>query len=91
MVLLCFRSAMLKKDYGFIILTEHLVNQNIVDKSYEMFMDFYKLPVQDKLKYGKEEYKRQRGYIPFGLEKAVGEKTPDLKEFFLHKCGEHEK
>jgi isopenicillin N synthase-like dioxygenase len=70
------------KDYGFIILTEHLVNQDIVNKAYEMFMEFYKLPVQDKLKYGKEEYKRQRGYIPFGLEKAVGEKTPDLKEFF---------
>tara|TARA_B100000925_G_scaffold8886_1_gene6355 strand:+ start:18325 stop:19275 length:951 start_codon:yes stop_codon:yes gene_type:complete len=70
------------KDYGFIILTEHLVDQKIVDKAYDIFMEFYKLPVEQKLVYGKDEYKRQRGYIPFGLEKAVGEKTPDLKEFF---------
>lgn len=70
------------KDYGFIILTEHMVDQDIVDRAYEMFMDFYKLPTETKMVYGKDEYKRQRGYIPFGLEKAVGEKTPDLKEFF---------
>lgn len=70
------------KDYGFIILTDHLVNQTTVDKAYDLFMKFYKLPLDKKLEYGKEKYKKQRGYIPFGLEKAVGNDTPDLKEFF---------
>ena len=70
------------KDYGFIILTDHLVNQTTVDKAYDLFMKFYKLPLDKKLEYGKEKYKKQRGYIPFGLEKAVGNDIPDLKEFF---------
>ena len=45
-------------------------------------MEFYHLPLEKKLEYGKKEYKRQRGYIPFGLEQAVGETVPDLKEFY---------
>jgi isopenicillin N synthase-like dioxygenase len=70
------------KEYGFIVLSEHLVNQKTVDTAYELFMDFYRLPIDQKLVYGKQEYKRQRGYIPFGLEQAVGETIPDLKEFY---------
>ena len=70
------------KEYGFIVLVDHLVDQKIVDKAYELFMDFYSLPTKDKLEYSKPELKNQRGYIPFGLEKAVGQDVPDLKEFF---------
>ena len=45
------------------------------------FRNFFTLPIETKLTYAKEEYKKQRGYIPFGLEQAVGYDHPDLKNF----------
>ena len=69
-------------DYGFIILEGHLVDQSQIDMAYEKFQQFFHLPTQAKLNYAKEEYKKQRGYIPFGLEQAVGFDHPDLKEFW---------
>lgn len=70
------------KEYGFIILKDHLVSQETVDTAYKKFMQLFHLPLDSKMVYGKEEFKKQRGYIPFGLEQAVGNKFPDLKEFW---------
>ncbi len=69
-------------EYGFIILEGHLVDQQQIDLAYEKFQSFFHLPLETKLKYAKPEYKKQRGYIPFGLEQAVGYDHPDLKEFW---------
>jgi len=69
-------------EYGFIILEGHGVDQVKIDQAYEKFQAFFHLPIKSKLKYAKEEYKKQRGYIPFGLEQAVGYDHPDLKEFW---------
>jgi isopenicillin N synthase-like dioxygenase len=69
-------------EYGFIILEGHFVKQEEIDLAYEKFKAFFNLPIETKLKYAKEEYKKQRGYIPFGLEQAVGFEHPDLKEFW---------
>ena len=70
------------KEYGFIILEDHPVGQDKVNKFYEYVNEFFNLPIEVKNKYCKEELKKQRGYIPFGLEQAVGFKHPDLKEFW---------
>ena len=69
-------------EYGFIILEGHLVDQQKIDDAYEKFKTFFHLPLETKLIYAKDEYKKQRGYIPFGLEQAVGYDHPDLKEFW---------
>jgi len=69
-------------EYGFIILEGHLVDQSKIDDAYEKFKTFFHLPLETKQKYAKPEYKKQRGYIPFGLEQAVVYDHPDLKEFW---------
>jgi len=70
------------KEYGFIILTEHTVDQAKVDKAYDLIHEFFNLSVAEKFKYHKAQGGGQRGYTPFGLEKAVGQTHPDLKEFW---------
>lgn len=68
------------KDYGFIILEDHPVEQSKVDHFYHIVKSFFELPLESKLKYG--QGKNQRGYISFGKEHAKGSQYPDLKEFF---------
>lgn len=69
------------KDYGFIILTDHTVDQIKVNRAYEMVHEFFSLPVEKKLKYA-TSFGGQRGYIPFKTEHAKDQKHPDLKEFW---------
>lgn len=69
------------KEYGFIILNEHTVEQAKVDEAYEMVKSFFKLPIEAKLKYAGVEG-GQRGYTPFGMEHAKNNPHPDLKEFW---------
>ena len=49
---LCFIDQLILglKDYGFIILTDHLVDQNKVDQAYEYLHKFFELQEVDKLK-----------------------------------------
>lgn len=68
------------KEYGFIILEDHPVSQIKVDQFYERVINFFNLELEVKLKYANA--KNQRGYIPFGMEHAKGNKNPDLKEFY---------
>ena len=70
------------KDYGFIILTDHNVEQNIIDKSYGAVNDFFSLEEGVKKKYVSSAGGGQRGYTPFGLEHAKDNPHMDLKEFF---------
>jgi len=69
------------KEYGFIILNEHTVDQSKVDEAYDMVKAFFKLPVAQKLTYAGVEG-GQRGYTPFGMEHAKNNPYPDLKEFW---------
>lgn len=69
------------KEYGFIVLTDHTVDQSKVDDAYEMVKEFFALPVEQKLKY-KGQNGGQRGYTPFGQEHAKDNPHPDLKEFW---------
>ncbi len=70
------------KDYGFIILEDHLVDQKLVDKAYENVHQFFQLPTETKQKYICKEGGGQRGYTAFGVEHAKNSQYPDLKEFW---------
>lgn len=70
------------KDYGFIILTDHTITQEIIDKGYAGVKAFFNLSEEDKVKYVSEGNAGQRGYTPFGKEHAKDNPHSDLKEFY---------
>jgi len=69
------------KDYGFIILKDHAIEQHTIDRAYQLIQAFFELPLEVKLKY-KKDNGGQRGYTPFKTEHAKDSKNPDLKEFW---------
>ena len=70
------------KDYGFIILEDHLVDQKLVDKAYENVHQFFQLPTETKQKYICQEGGGQSRYTAFVVEHAKNSQYPDLKEFW---------
>lgn len=70
------------KDYGFIILTDHNVDQSTIDASYSAVNKFFSLPEDVKKQYVSPQGGGQRGYTPFGLEHAKDNPHMDLKEFY---------
>ncbi len=70
------------KDYGFIILTDHIIDQEKVDKAYDYVHQFFHLPLEKKMKYYNEKLAGQRGYTPYKKEHAKDNPNPDLKEFW---------
>ena len=69
------------KDYGFIILKDHDVHSDLLNKAYQMSEAFFSLPTDRKLQYAKVAG-GQRGYTPFGTEHAKDSPVMDLKEFW---------
>jgi isopenicillin N synthase-like dioxygenase len=69
------------KDYGFIILKDHTIEQKKIDRAYDLVKAFFDLPLEVKMKY-KMNNGGQRGYTPFKTEHAKDNKNPDLKEFW---------
>lgn len=69
------------KNYGFIILKDHTIDQKKIDQAYEMVKEFFSLPLDTKMKY-QGNNGGQRGYTPFKTEHAKNNKNPDLKEFW---------
>ena len=70
------------KDYGFIILTDHNVDDTVIKKGYKAVEDFFALDEETKKKYVSSLGGGQRGYTPFGLEHAKDNPHKDLKEFY---------
>ena len=69
------------KDYGFIVLKDHDIPQELFDRAYALLEKFYSLPTETKMKYAKV-HGGQRGYTPFGKEHAKDSPVMDLKEFW---------
>jgi isopenicillin N synthase-like dioxygenase len=69
------------KEYGFIILTDHTVETEKVNKAYDLVHQFFQLDKTIKDKYGGVPG-GQRGYTPFKKEHAKDSNYPDLKEFW---------
>lgn len=70
------------KDYGFIILTDHTLGQDIIEDGYVAIREFFALDEQTKRKYISPDGGGQRGYTAFGVEHAKDSPYMDLKEFW---------
>lgn len=70
------------KEYGFIILKDHTVDQTKVDRAYDLVHEFFHLDEETKRKYFDDKIAGQRGYTPFKTEHAKDNPNPDLKEFW---------
>lgn len=70
------------QNYGFAIVSDHGVDQALVDKTWELTRQFFALPVEAKNKYALEGTGGARGYTPFGIEIAKDADKHDLKEFW---------
>jgi len=71
-------------SHGFFTITDHGIADEVLQSSYRLSKDFFALPNAVKQTYANPEKAGARGYTPFGKETAVGETTPDLKEFWHH-------
>ena len=69
-------------DYGFAVIRDHGIPQQLIDRAEQMSKLFFALPEDVKRKYFIEGQSGQRGYTPFGIETAKGLKAHDLKEFW---------
>ncbi|MEM9362117.1 MAG: 2-oxoglutarate and iron-dependent oxygenase domain-containing protein [Bacteroidota bacterium] len=70
------------EDIGFVALSGHFLEDELVDKLYGEIKDFFHQPQEIKDKYEIEGIGGQRGYTSFGKEHAKGKKEGDLKEFW---------
>lgn len=70
------------KDYGFIILTDHTVGEEVIKNGYAATQSFFSLSDEVKKNYICKEGGGQRGYTPFGTEHAKDNPYKDLKEFW---------
>lgn len=70
------------KDYGFIVLKDHPISDELLNRAYFLVKKFYDLPVETKKQYALNDKGFQRGYTPFGQEHAKNAKVSDLKEFW---------
>ena len=70
--------------HGFFTITDHGISDEILQSSYKFSKDFFSLPEDVKNTYAHPDKAGARGYTPYGKETAVGEHTPDLKEFWHH-------
>ncbi len=67
--------------FGFIILKDHAVSRELLQRAYAQSKAFFDLPVEEKRDYARGG-DGQRGYTPFGKEHAKTSKVGDLKEFW---------
>ncbi|MCO4754044.1 MAG: isopenicillin N synthase family oxygenase [Bacteriovoracaceae bacterium] len=70
------------KDYGFIILKDHPIQEVTRQEGYAAVQKFFELPEEVKRQYICEQGGGQRGYTPFGTEHAKDNPYKDLKEFW---------
>ncbi|MEE2525108.1 2-oxoglutarate and iron-dependent oxygenase domain-containing protein [Hyphobacterium sp. HN65] len=70
------------RRFGFAVISDHGIDQSIIDNAVDRAKAFFALPVETKQKYYIEGGAGQRGYTPFGREAAKGEAAIDLKEFW---------
>ncbi|MCM2282772.1 MAG: isopenicillin N synthase family oxygenase [Bdellovibrionaceae bacterium] len=69
------------KDYGFIVLKDHPIPTDLLNKAYSLLEQLFALPLETRMAYAKIKG-GQRGYTPFGKEHAKDAPVSDLKEFW---------
>jgi isopenicillin N synthase-like dioxygenase len=69
-------------EYGFAIVRDHGIPQDLIDRAEELSKQFFALPDEVKKKYLIPGGGGARGYTAFGIETAKGAQAFDLKEFW---------
>jgi isopenicillin N synthase-like dioxygenase len=69
-------------DYGFAIVRDHGIPQELIDRAEQLSKQFFALPEDAKRKYLIPGSGGARGYTAFGVETAKGAQAFDLKEFW---------
>jgi len=69
------------REFGFCGFRNHGIPDTVIDGAYDVFRRFFALPAVTKAQY-RSAAGGQRGYTPFGTERAKDNPVPDLKEFF---------
>jgi isopenicillin N synthase-like dioxygenase len=69
-------------QWGFAVITDHGIDQALIDRSWDLTAQFFALPVETKQKYDAAHMAGQRGYTAFGTEIAKDAQLHDLKEFW---------
>ena len=69
-------------DTGFAVVSEHGLDQAVIDASVDAARGFFALSDADKRAWFAPGQAGARGYTPFGIETAKGGRRPDLKEFW---------
>lgn len=70
------------EEYGFAIIADHGIPQELIDRAEEKAKAFFALPDAVKRGYALPGGGGARGYTPFGIETAKGASAHDLKEFW---------
>ncbi|SIN59817.1 Isopenicillin N synthase [Parasphingorhabdus marina DSM 22363] len=69
-------------DWGFAVVADHGIPQELITRAEEMSRAFFALPEDVKRRYFVEGGGGARGYTPFGTEVAKDQTVHDLKEFW---------
>lgn len=69
-------------DLGFVAVVGHPLDAAFLDGLYDAAARVFRLPDEVKRRYEHVPSGRQRGFTPFGVEKAMGQDVSDLKEFW---------
>jgi isopenicillin N synthase-like dioxygenase len=70
------------RETGFAIVSDHPVDQGVINKALDDTKAFFALPEATKRAYFDPAKGGQRGYTPFATENAKGQTQKDLKEFW---------
>lgn len=66
------------EDWNFLAIKDDRMPSEMIDKGYALTKELFELPYETKKKY----QDLARGYMPFGIEKALRGKSPDAKEMW---------
>lgn len=70
------------QQFGFAIVSDHGMDQALIDRGWALAERFFALPEEAKRRYDGKDNGGQRGYTAFGTEIAKGARENDLKEFW---------
>ena len=70
------------RRYGFAVISDHGLDQQVIDEAIDRTKAFFALPDDVKRRYHQPGGGGARGYTPFGIETAKGGTHVDLKEFW---------
>ena len=70
------------ENSGFCGITEHSINEELINEVLQIFKRFFALPEQEKMQYVETNLGGARGYTPIKVETPKGGYEADIKEFW---------